>query len=59
MAHRNTGPRPHRRRNPLAAFEEHYNFAARPYNWRYTKNDLDQLLKRLAAHHTGSLAATA
>jgi hypothetical protein len=21
----------------LAAFEEHYNLAARPFNWRYTK----------------------
>jgi transposase len=37
----------------LAAFEQHYNFAARPFNWRYTKQDLDNLLKRLAAHGTG------
>ena len=21
----------------LAAFEDHYNFAARPFNWRYTR----------------------
>jgi hypothetical protein len=33
----------------LAAFEEHYNLAARPFNWRYTKQDLDNLLKRLGA----------
>jgi transposase len=34
----------------LEAFQAHYNFSARPFNWRYTKHDLDQLLKRLAAH---------
>jgi hypothetical protein len=33
----------------LTAFEEHYNLAARPFNWRYTKKDLDQLLERLPA----------
>ena len=43
----------------LAAFEDHYNFAARPFNWRYTKQDLNQLLKRLAAHNTGPLPDTA
>jgi hypothetical protein len=43
----------------LEAFEDHYNFAARPFNWRYTKHDLNQLLKRLAAHNTGPLAAAA
>ena len=42
----------------LAAFEDHYNFAARPFNWRYTKHDLNQLLKRLAVHNTGPLADT-
>jgi transposase len=36
----------------LAAFEDRYNFTARPFNWRYTKNDLDGLLKRLTAHAT-------
>ncbi|MCM0679197.1 IS630 family transposase [Micromonospora phytophila] len=34
----------------LMAFQEHYNLGARPFNWRYTKRDLDALLKRLAAH---------
>ena len=43
----------------LAAFEDHYNLAARPFNWRYTKHDLDQLLKRLAAHNTGPLTDAA
>jgi DDE superfamily endonuclease len=40
----------------LTAFEEHYNFAARPFNWKYTKQDLDDLLKRLATHDAGPLA---
>ena len=43
----------------LTAFEEHYNFAARPFNWKYTKQDLDDLLKRLAAHGAGPLASAA
>lgn len=36
----------------LEAFEDLYNFAARPFNWRYTKTDLDATLKRIAAHDT-------
>jgi len=28
----------------LAAFEALYNFAARPFNWRYTRADLDATL---------------
>jgi transposase len=43
----------------LAAFEDHYNLAARPFNWRYTNQDLNQLLKRLAAHNTGPLTDAA
>jgi transposase len=34
----------------LTAFQDHYNLGARPFNWRYTKKDLDELLKRLAIH---------
>jgi transposase len=34
----------------LTAFQDLYNFAARPFNWRYTKADLDTTLKRIAAH---------
>jgi hypothetical protein len=34
----------------LEAFQDLYNFAARPFNWRYTRTDLDATLKRLAAH---------
>lgn len=43
----------------LEAFQEHYNFAARPFNWRYTTKDLDDLLDRLANHDDASLPASA
>jgi hypothetical protein len=36
----------------LEAFQDRYNFTARPFNWRYTKKDLDATLQRLAAHET-------
>jgi hypothetical protein len=36
--------------NRLAAFEDRYNFTAKPFRWRYTKTDLDALIKRLAVH---------
>jgi hypothetical protein len=36
--------------NRLEAFHDHYNLAARPFDGRYTKKDLDGLLKRLARH---------
>ena len=39
----------------LAAFEDRYNFAARPFNWRYTRADLDMTLKRIAAHETATV----
>ena len=45
--------------NRLAAFQERYNLAARPFNWAYTTKDLNDLLDRLAAHHAGPLATTA
>ena len=34
----------------LEAFQDLYNFAARPFNWRYTRTDLEATLKRIAAH---------
>jgi transposase len=43
----------------LEAFQDHYNFTARPFNWRYTKKDLNDLLDRLAAHDAGPLPAAA
>ncbi|MEU8076701.1 transposase [Catellatospora citrea] len=36
--------------NRLDAFHDHYNLAAHPFDWRYTKQDRDALLKRLDAH---------
>lgn len=41
--------------NRLTAFEELYNLAARPFNWRYTRADLDTTLKRIAAHETATI----
>jgi transposase len=32
----------------LTAFQDLYNLAARPFNWKYTKNSLNDLLERLA-----------
>jgi transposase len=43
----------------LEAFQDHYNFAARPFNWQYTIKDLDELLNRLPAHGTEPLPAAA
>ena len=34
----------------LAAFETRYNATARPFNWRFTRTDLDGLLHRIDAH---------
>ena len=41
--------------NRLAAFEDLYNLAARPFNWRYTKADLATTLKRINAHETATI----
>jgi transposase len=34
----------------LMAFQNRYNFTARPFNWKYTSKDLDATLKRIAAN---------
>jgi transposase len=34
----------------LEAFQDLYNFAARPFKWRYSRTDLEATLKRIAAH---------
>lgn len=34
----------------LEAFQDRYNFVARPFNWKYTTKDLDALLARINAH---------
>ena len=46
----------------LGAFEERYNAVAEPFDWKFTREDLDDLLARIAAHETGAplpLAAAA
>jgi transposase len=43
----------------LMAFQDRYNFTARPFNWAYTRQDLDDLLKRLSAHEARALLTTA
>jgi transposase len=45
-------------RDRLAAFETRYNAIARPFNWRFTRTDLRDLLRRIDAHDkTRTLAA--
>ena len=34
----------------LNAFERHHNEVARPFDWRFTRSDLDELMARLAKH---------
>jgi hypothetical protein len=36
-------------RDRLVAFETRYNAVAKPFSWRFTRNDLTALLDRLAA----------
>ena len=43
----------------LTAFEPRYNAAARPFNWRFTRADLDDLIKRIDAHQAAPLPAAA
>ena len=37
-------------RGRLAAFETRYNAIARPFNWKFTRTDLNDLLHRIDAH---------
>ena len=37
-------------RDRLAAFETRYNAIARPFNWKFTRTDLSDLLRRIDAH---------
>ena len=41
----------------LLSFQDRYNTTASPFDWRYTKTDLNAYLKRLAAHEPLSPAA--
>ncbi len=38
-------------RDRMAAFETRYNAIARPFNWTFTRTDLDNLLHRIDAHN--------
>ena len=42
----------------LAAFETRYNQAAKPFNWKFTKYDLFDLLQRLARRGVSKQAPT-
>jgi transposase len=37
-------------RDRLAAFQTRYNAVAKPFNWKFTRSDLDALLDRIDAH---------
>jgi transposase len=43
----------------LTAFEPRYNAAARPFDWRFTRADLADLIGRIDAHHTAPILASA
>lgn len=43
----------------LAAFETRYNAIARPFNWKFTRTDLDDLLHRIDACETAQPHAQA
>ncbi len=41
------------------AFQDLYSATARPFNWRYTTADLNDLLARITAHEQNSPLALA
>jgi DDE superfamily endonuclease len=43
----------------LTAFQPRYNAAARPFDWRFTRADLDDLIRRIDTHRTVPVRATA
>jgi hypothetical protein len=43
----------------LLAFQQHYEQVATPFEWRFTKNDLNALLDRVAAHEDALRAVAA
>ena len=46
-------------RGRLAAFETRYNAIARPFSWKFTRTDLDNLLHRIDAHNKAEPRALA
>jgi len=43
----------------LKAFEVHYNAVATPFDWKFDKDDLDDLLRRIETHDPSAPKATA
>jgi transposase len=43
----------------LERFAERYNQTARPFDWRFTRRDLDALVERLDAHHPHQVTVAA
>jgi hypothetical protein len=43
----------------ILAFQDRYNATATPFDWRFTRSDLDRLLQRIAAHETARAATQA
>ena len=43
----------------LIDFEPRYNAAARPFDWRFTRADLDELIRRIDAHRAEPIPALA
>jgi len=41
----------------LITFQDYYQQIATPFEWKFTKSDLDLLLRRLAAHEPGPALA--
>jgi hypothetical protein len=41
----------------LERFEDRYNRTARPFDWRFTRRDLDAMVERLDAHRDVTVAA--
>ena len=46
-------------RDRLAAFETRYNAIARPFTWKFTRADLNDLLRRIDAHDKTQYALAA
>jgi hypothetical protein len=43
----------------LLAFQQHYEQIATPFEWKFTRNDLNALLDRVAAHEDALRAPAA
>jgi len=42
----------------VLAFQDRYNTTATPFDWKFTRADLDRLLERIAAHEPAPAPAT-